>query len=196
MAEHGTPGADLILHPVRMRILLAFGRGIPLTAQGLADLLPDVSRATLYRHLALLVDGGIIEVVSEQRVRGAVERTYALRTGAGSLAREDVEAASREDHLRFFASFVATLIDEYSRYLRRDRIDLIADVVGYRVGTVYLTDEEAATVAREMWSAFARHVGTPPDAGRSARTFAMVSIPGSESPNEASASPTSDGGSQ
>jgi hypothetical protein len=178
MTASNPTSAALILHPVRMRIILAFGRGIPLTAQGLADLLPDVARATLYRQLAILVDGGIIEVVGEQRVRGAVERTYTLRHGSASVSKEDLEAASREDHLRFFASFVASLMDEYARYLRRDRIDLVADGVMYREGAAYLTDEEATDVAREMWAALTRRVGTEPAPGRSARTFAVISIPG------------------
>jgi DNA-binding transcriptional ArsR family regulator len=189
MTDAVPASAALILHPVRMRILLAFGRGIPLTAQALADLLPDVARATLYRHLSILVDGGIIEVVGEQRVRGAVERTYTLRHGSASLLKEDLEAASREDHLRFFASFAASLIDEYARYLRRPRIDLVADGVMYREATVYLSDEEAADVAREMWAAVSRRVGTEPIAGRSARTFAVASIPG---PDPAQAAPSTE----
>ncbi len=180
MADPAASSASLILHPVRMRILLAFGRGIPLTAQGLADLLPDVPRATLYRHLSILVDGGILEVVAEQRVRGAVERTYGLRQGGGSLSMSDIETASPEDHLRYFAWFAATLIDEYARYLRRDRIDVVADAVMFREATVYLTNEEAADVTREMWSAVMRRIGTQPSPDRRPRTFAAASFPGQE----------------
>ena len=119
-------------------------------------------------------------MVAEQRVRGAVERTYALRHGFASLSKEDLEAASREDHLRYFASFVASLLDEYARYLQRDRIDLAADGVSYREATVYLTDEEAADVAREIWSAVARRVGTEPSPDRRPQTLALISIPGSD----------------
>lgn len=180
MADTAASSAALILHPVRMRVILAFGRGIPLTAQGLADLLPDVARATLYRHLSTLVDGGVIEVVGERRVRGAVERTYALRHGFASVSREDLEAASREDHLRYFASFAASLLDEYARYLRQDRIDLVADGVSYREAAVYLTDEEAAALTRELWAAVAGRVGTVPAPGRRPRTLAFISIPGQD----------------
>jgi len=194
VAEAGSTSAALILHPERMRIILAFGRGIPLTAQGLADLLPDVARATLYRHLSILVDGGIIEVVAEHRVRGAVERTYALRHGEASLPEGELEAASPEDHLRYFASFAASLIDEYARYLRRDRIDPAADAVMFRMGTVYLSDAEAADLAREMWTAFARRVGTEPAPGRTARTFAAVSIPGADPSQVAAGAQDTQGG--
>jgi len=180
MADTAADSAGLILHPVRMRIILALGRGFPLTAQAVADLVPDVARATLYRQLATLVDGGIIEVVAEHRVRGAVERTYALRRGSASPSKEEIEAASREDHLRYFASFVALLLDEYARYLRRDRIDLEADGVAYREASVYLTDEEAADAVREMWSVVASRVGTQPSPGRRPRTLSVISIPGAD----------------
>ena len=82
MTEATSTSASLILHPVRMRDPPSRSDGESLTAQGLADILPDVARATLYRHSTILVDGGLIEVVGEQRVRGAVERTYTLRHGS------------------------------------------------------------------------------------------------------------------
>jgi DNA-binding transcriptional ArsR family regulator len=188
-----SPAGALILHPIRMRILLALGRGIPVTAQDLAEILPDVARATLYRQLAILVEGGLLEVVSEQRVRGAVERTYALKQGQAGLSADELATMGREDHLRYFASYLASLLDEFARYLRRDQIDLAADSVMYREGTVYLTSDEAADVAREMWTAFSRRVGTPPAPGRRPHTFAAISVPGSGPAPGAADSATSHG---
>src|SRR6185437_4634635 len=71
--------ADLVLHPVRLRILQAFLGGRRLTTGDLARELPDVAQAGLYRHVSRLAEGGVLEVVSERQARGAVERTYALR---------------------------------------------------------------------------------------------------------------------
>jgi len=71
--------ADLLLHPVRLRIVQAFLGDRALTTGELRAELPDVPPASLYRHIARLVDAGVLGVVSERRVRGAVERTYILR---------------------------------------------------------------------------------------------------------------------
>lgn len=45
----------------------------------------DVPPASLYRHVARLVDAGVLAVVAERRVRGAVERTHVLRTSAATV---------------------------------------------------------------------------------------------------------------
>ena len=79
---------DLILHPIRMRIILALAQGRSLTAQELGAALPDVAQATLYRHLNRLLKGGVLAVVDERQVRGAVERIYALREENLDLSRD------------------------------------------------------------------------------------------------------------
>ncbi|HYT79398.1 MAG TPA: helix-turn-helix domain-containing protein, partial [Actinomycetota bacterium] len=71
--------ADLLLHPVRLRILKAFLGDRALTTSQLAAELDDVPAGSLYRHVALLTKAGILQVVAERRIRGAVERTYTLR---------------------------------------------------------------------------------------------------------------------
>lgn len=180
--EAGTPArsaADLILHPVRMRILLALARGEPLTPLGLEQILPDIPHASLYRHVAALADGGLLEVVGERRVRGAVERTYALRSGAAVLGPDDVRNMTRTEHLRYFAMFLAHLLDELGRYVRRERIDPPVDGLAYRAATVYLTDEEHAALLVEILDAVRQRLEVPAGPGRVERTIATISIPGS-----------------
>src|SRR5579864_5927159 len=65
--------ADLILHPVRLRIILAFARGRRLTPQQVAALLADVPQATLYRQIERLFQGGVLAIAAEKRVRAAVD---------------------------------------------------------------------------------------------------------------------------
>ena len=72
--------ADLLLHPVRLRIVKAFLGDRALTTGQLAAELDDVPPGSLYRHVALLAKAGVLQVVAERRVRGAVERTYTLRS--------------------------------------------------------------------------------------------------------------------
>ena len=79
--------ADLLLHPVRLRIVQAFLGDRALTTGELHAELDDVPTASLYRHVAHLVDAGVLSVVAERRVRGAVERTYVMRAAAARLAR-------------------------------------------------------------------------------------------------------------
>jgi DNA-binding transcriptional ArsR family regulator len=81
--------ADLLLHPVRLRIIQAFLGDRALTTTQLRDELGDVPPASLYRHVANLVDAGVLTVVSERRVRGAVERGYVLRAAGATVNLDD-----------------------------------------------------------------------------------------------------------
>jgi predicted DNA-binding transcriptional regulator YafY len=74
---------DLLLHPVRLRLGQAFLGGRELTIARLAAELADVSAAQLYRHISLLPDADVLNVVGERRVRGAVERPAEFRPGPG-----------------------------------------------------------------------------------------------------------------
>ena len=72
MATKLTP-TDVVLHPVRLlRIVQAFLGDRELTTGELRSELRDVATATLYRQVAAMVDGGVLEVADERRVRGAV----------------------------------------------------------------------------------------------------------------------------
>src|SRR5215472_4321535 len=117
--------ADLLLHPVRLRIVQAFLGDRALTTSQLGAELADIPTASLYRHVARLVDAGVLAVVAERRVRGAVERTYVLRVMSASIGLDEVAGMSAEDHHRAFMAFVAGLLADFDRYLDRGDIDLL-----------------------------------------------------------------------
>lgn len=169
-------GADLLFHPVRLRLIVALARGARLTAQQLGETLADVPAPTLYRHLRKLQAGGVLEVVEERRVRGAVERVYALRE-RGPSVNVDLAGASREDHMRYFTTFVAALLGDFGRYLRRERVDLVADGVGYREAVFYLSDEEFAQMVGDVNRTLLPYGANQPAPGRVRRVLATVVMP-------------------
>ncbi|GIH78009.1 helix-turn-helix domain-containing protein [Planobispora longispora] len=169
--------ADLLLHPVRLRIVQALLGDRRMTTAALAAELSDVSTATLYRHVATLTDAGVLEVVDEQRVRGAVERTYALRLSAAQVAEEDLLAMSPEDHRRAFMGFVAGLLADFDRYTEREDIDLRRDGVGYRHAALWLSDEELAEFAADLRRVVQARADHGPGEGRVRRIFTTVLMP-------------------
>ena len=162
---------DLVLHPVRIRVLRALA-GRRLTTRDLVAELADVPPASLYRHLARLAEGGAVDVVEERRVRGAIERVYAL----GSVA-ADPAAMTREDHARAFTAFMSTLLADFTRYLGREDADPLADGVGYRELVLHLSDAEFASFAREMSALIAPLLANEPGGDRRARMLATVVMP-------------------
>jgi DNA-binding transcriptional ArsR family regulator len=180
-----THGPDLILHPIRMRLILALGAGVPMAAAQLLERMPDVPPATLYRHLTVLRQGGIITFADEpgpretgeRRTRGAVERRFVLRAGAASLAPEDLASATPDDHLRWFASFLASLLGSFSRYVGAGVPDLARDGVGYREVVLQLSDDELVQMSIALNTALMPFVANVPGNGRTARLFATVLLP-------------------
>lgn len=170
-------GPDLILHPVRMRIILALAGGGTATAAELAERLADVPPATLYRHLYVLRRGGILAVAEERRVRGATERRFALRPGAASLGPDDLAAATRDDHLRWFATYLAGLLDGFGRYLDGGEPDFARDGVGYRQVVLHLADAEVAELSLAVNAALVPFAMQAPSPGRSPRLLATVLMP-------------------
>src|SRR5215831_13314363 len=142
--------ADLLLHPIRLRILQAFLGGRPLTTSQLQTELPDVPPASLYRHVAKLADAGVLSIADERRIRGAVERTYRLETSRSTVKPEELAKLSADDHRSMFFTFLAAIIREFDLYLERGDIDLIRDGVSYGLSAMWLSDTEARKLARAL----------------------------------------------
>nr|WP_275404050.1 helix-turn-helix domain-containing protein [Pseudonocardia acidicola] len=166
------------MHPVRLRIVQAFLGDRLLTTSDLREQLPDVPVATLYRHVAALVAGDVLQVVSERRVRGSVERTYRLPVGAGSVGPEEAATLSVEEHRQGFFAFVAGLLADFDRYLERGDVDLGRDLVGYRQAALYLSDDELRELITELGAVLAPRLANKPAGGRVRRIFSTVLMPG------------------
>jgi hypothetical protein len=174
--------ADLLLHPVRLRIIQAFLGDRALTTSALRAELRDVPPASLYRHVARLVEAGVLTVVGERRVRGAVERTYVLRVAAASINLDEFDRMTREDHRQAFMAFVAGLLGDFDRYLSRDHIDLLRDGVSYRMAGLWLDDAELAELSRELARVIQPRLANAPKPGRQRRILGSVLLPGEDAP--------------
>jgi DNA-binding transcriptional ArsR family regulator len=168
---------ELLLHPVRLRLVHAFAGGRSLTTAQLAARLPDVSQATVYRHVATLADAGILEVEGEQRVRGFVERHYRLRREAATITASRAAAATVDDHRRAFATAMAVLLAEYEQYLDRPGTDPAADQVGYRQHAIWLTDDERERLIEGMRAAILPVITNPPADGRTPYLLSPILFP-------------------
>ena len=172
--------ADLLLHPVRLRIVQAFLGDRALTTSELAAELSDVPAASLYRHVARLVGAGVLAVVAERRVRGALERTYVLRLSAASIGLDEVEAMSADEHRQTFLAFVAGLLGDFDRYLDRGQPDLLRDGVSYRMAGLWLDDAEFAEFMRDIARVLQPRLAQPPAPGRKRRILYSIFLPGAD----------------
>jgi helix-turn-helix protein len=174
---------DLLLHPVRLRVVQALLGDRVLTTADLATELGDVPTATLYRQVAVLADAGVLQVVGERKARGAVERSYRLVLDAAAVSVEDTAAMTADEHRRGFAAFVAALLADFDRYLRWAATDggapdLLRDGAGYRQAALWLTDEELAHLVADLRAAISARMDNAPTEGRRRRVLSTVLMPG------------------
>jgi DNA-binding transcriptional ArsR family regulator len=173
--------ADLLLHPVRLRILQAFLGDRELTTSQLQDELSDIPPGSLYRHVARLVDAGVLSIVSERRVRGAVERTYVLHSSAATVSADELANMTPDQHRQMFLAYVAGLIGDFDRYLDRGNIDLLRDGVSYRLQGMWLNDGELEELTLELIAVLRPRLENAPDRGRKQWILGTVVMPGQES---------------
>ncbi|TCO55878.1 helix-turn-helix domain-containing protein [Actinocrispum wychmicini] len=171
---------DLLLHPVRLRIVHALSSERELTTTQLCTRMPDVSKVTVYRQVALLIEGDFLEVASEQRVRGAVERRYRLRQNRPVIDADAAAAMTLEDHRRGFAAAVAVLVAEFNAYLDRDSADPTADGVSYRQGMLWLSPDELAEMTRKMLEVLRDSLANKPAPGRTPYLLSPILFPAAQ----------------
>ncbi|MDI6101863.1 helix-turn-helix domain-containing protein [Actinoplanes sp. NEAU-A12] len=172
--------AELLLHPVRLRIVQAFLGDRRLTTADLRIELSDVPPATLYRHVGALVDGGVLTVTAQRKVRGTVERTFRLHVDRATVSEAELVAMSPQDHRAAFTAFVAALLADFDRYLDGGAPDLARDLVGYRQAGFYATDEELLGVIAAVQAAVRPYLAAGPAPGRTRRLLSTVLLPAPE----------------
>ncbi|WP_280394058.1 helix-turn-helix domain-containing protein [Nocardia brasiliensis] len=175
---------DLLAHPVRLRLVHALRGGRTLTTAQLCARLPDVSKATVYRHVDLLAGHGILEVTQEQRVRGVLERHYRLRDERAAIDDDAAQALTAEDHRRVFAIAMTTLLAEFNAYLDRDDADPAADLVGYRQHAIWLSDNEVQDLIGALRAAIVPVLGNESTPQRARYLLSPILFPVAEPPRE------------
>ncbi|WP_284642238.1 helix-turn-helix domain-containing protein [Paenibacillus silviterrae] len=169
--------ADLILHPVRLKLIQTLVGGRQLTVGQMAERLPEVPQATLYRHLNLLRKGGLLVVVDQKQIRGAVERVYALADQGESLTEEDLKKATPQDHMQYFLHFLAGLINDFGTYLEGESIDPRKDGLSYRQASFFASDEELLEFIAGFRESLYRMMDNEPTEARRKRILTTILLP-------------------
>ncbi|PPK67601.1 helix-turn-helix domain-containing protein [Actinokineospora auranticolor] len=167
----------LLLHPIRLRLVSAMSGGRTRTTSDLCASLADVPRTSVYRHVGLLADAGLLEVVDERPVRGVVERHYRLRRERTSIDPAAGASMSLDEHRHGFAAAVAALLAEFNAYLDRPGADPFTDSVGYRQDTLWLNPDELADMIGELRRVFAARAGNAPTPGRGPHLMSAIFFP-------------------
>ena len=169
-----TPIADVIMHPVRMRIIQQIGTR-ELTTTELRETLPDVATATLYRHVAALVDAGIVAVVGERKVRGAVERTLALGERMAHVDRDELQTMGAEQLRHAFLTYLGQVAERFDASLASDDAQA-RDYLGFGMTQLHVTTDDLAELQTRLGELLAPYLDADRKDAR-AVTLATILLP-------------------
>lgn len=173
-----TKEADVLLHPVRMRIVQQLLLGKPLTIAQLTEALGDVPQATLYRHVNLLLKAELIEIADTQKVKGTEERLFSVREGNLKVPEGEIESTSIEDHIRYFSVFHSNLLQLATTYLANTSPEKYKEEgFGYWSTPIHVSDEEFIELVQSVNQCLEKVLVNKPSSERKTRLFAGMFIP-------------------
>ena len=168
---------DCITHPIKCKLLLELCSKGKATAKQLAEIYNDIPQATLYRYLKRMTDDGILKVVEENKVRGTVEKTYAVAIDFNTVEQELVGKNSGDAYMQMFMQYVFGFIKKFQEYCKKDEIDIRKDMSGFSLAPIYASDEEL-TSAMEQYSKIIQPLfNNKPESGRKLRTIGLIISP-------------------
>jgi DNA-binding transcriptional ArsR family regulator len=168
---------DALLHPIRMRIMQALLGDKRLNVSDLLKLLPDIPQATLYRHINILKNLEIIEVIKENRIRGAVEKIYRLNIDNAHIKPEDVMHMTKEDHFNFFFKYILNILSNFECYLSQEKFDFMADMVSYRQVEFNLSDKEFMELSKTVSESYMKAASNELTTDRKRRLIYTITMP-------------------
>jgi hypothetical protein len=135
-------------------------------------------------HVGLLAEAGVLEVVGEQRVHGAVERRYRLHQTRARIDPDTAASMSLDEHRHAFAAAMAALLAEFNTYLEREQADPTADSVGYTQIPLWLSKDELAGLVTEVRSAIKSRLDNKPAPDRRLHLVSPILFPIEEQPDQ------------
>lgn len=173
-----TTRLELLLHPVRLRIVQVMQAQGGMTTQEIGARLPEIAQSSIYRHMKLLLEGGLIAVTETRLVNGIEEKRYTVAPANIELSPEDLDGMTAAEHLQFFTIFAHSLIENFGQYLgSADLARLAEDGAGYRTMTFYATPEERQAFIEAFSSLIAGALAREPGSGRSLHQLSFVLHP-------------------
>ncbi len=171
---------DLIIHPVRIRIIEAIGNEA-LTTQEIADRLPDVPKSSIYRHLKQLLEGEVVRVWDTRLVKGIQEKTYRIGHAA-KISPDALASLTASEHINYFTTYLMTLLRSFGNYAQAREsqgqpVDFVKDKTGYTEVTFYASDEEFDKMQMMINQAIMPLLTQPAGNGRVRRKMAVITHP-------------------
>lgn len=172
---------EILMHPVRIKICQALLRNKEegLTPLEMVKILKDVPQATLYRHIQVMVDAGIVSVIKEKKVKSVSEKYYALNEEEIRIGGEEWGKVSIEEKLDYISYYQLLLMTQYQSYLEKlEEQNSQEDRSTFSVVELKLDDEHFTQFQNELNELMIKYYHTKSNTiDAPVRTIAITIIP-------------------
>ncbi len=161
---------EILLNPIRMRIIQELSTRETATANELCEKINDVPRTTMYRHIKILIENKILSVISEEKVRGSLERTIALNIP--EITKHNTVENAAENALGFLLSNYT----KFHRYFNGKNPDPGKDKIFLNNTVLMMNDSEFERFTGELRELLIKY-SFEMDEDRKARDISIISAP-------------------
>ena len=158
------------MNSTRQRIMQVMMIKKVATSAEIGEELPDIPRASLYRHIKVLLDAEILVVVKEEAKRGSIEKTYAI---APQKPYED----TNEEYNSLIQSALMGLQGEFHRYFNGENPDPQRDLLTFGSASLMMSDEEMMEFLTAYGQLIQKYMPNKPLGRRKVRKVTLVISP-------------------
>lgn len=166
-----------LVNPIRSKIFFEIHNKQQLTAKNLLETFPDVTQPTMYRHLKAMLEEGMLKVVGERPVRGAVEKSYAINLDFGEDIQRIIMENDGQGYLQLFSQYMMGIMAEFTEYASRDHMNIVEDMTAFSTAPVYATNEELVAALTQISEIIMPLVENTPAPGRKLRNLCTILTP-------------------
>ena len=161
---------EACMNSTRQRIIQVIMIKKEATSAEIGEELQDIPRASLYRHIKVLLDEKIITVVKEEFKRGSVEKTYAI---APQMPYDN----TNEEYNSLIQSALMGLQGDFYRYFNGDNPDPQRDLLTVGSASLMMSDEEMMEFIKAYGNLLQKYMSNKPVEGRKVRKVTLVISP-------------------
>ena len=161
---------EILLNPVRMRIIQELSTRETATTNEICERISDVPRTTMYRHIKILIENKILSVISEEKVRGSLERTIALNIP--EITKHNTVENAAENAL----GFLLNNYTKFHRYFNAENPDPGKDKIFLNNTVLMMNDSEFERFTDELRQLLIKY-SFEMDEDRKARDISIISAP-------------------
>lgn len=167
--------ADILLHPVRMRIIQALVEAESATTANIIEKLQDTPTSSVYRQIAKLQEAGVIVAVGERPVRGVTEKTYAIAEKYRRVNQADISTFSQDELAVLYRAYLAGMSSLFDRYVQGD-YGIAQDNLTFAQASFWATDSEMKKFLNDVSTAIVK-LSQNTSENRKRYTLGTIAIP-------------------